>query len=195
MEVNAKYHLAEIKDDETIIKIIHRNWFYIAEQFFVIFIMTIVFFAAIFFFPMFYPDAFGDEVQKIIFFIQNTFLLALWVYGFLIWIDYYFDVWVITDERIINIEQKGLFMRKISELRYEKIQDVTSEVRGFLPTVINFGDVDVQTAGEEDNFLFRTVSDPYQIKEIIMNQMHARERKGVNEFGEFLEKKINHSKA
>lgn len=192
MNTNTKYHLSEIKEDETVIEIIHRSWFYIAEQYFVVLVMAGVFFAAAYFFPVLFPDAFGTQVQKILLFVQNSFLIAIWIYGFLIWIDYYFDVWVITSERIINIEQKGLFVRKISELKYSKIQDVTSEVTGFLQTVVNFGDVTVQTAGEEENFLFRTISDPYRIKEMIMNQMHTGEREGIDQLGKLLEEKINH---
>jgi uncharacterized membrane protein YdbT with pleckstrin-like domain len=74
--------------------------------------------------------------QSVVLFAQNFFMLVIWIYGFMIWIDYYFDIWIITSERIINIEQKGMFTRKVSELRFQKIQDVTTEVIGFLPTIL-----------------------------------------------------------
>jgi len=90
--------------------------------------------------------------------------------AFLIWIDYYFDVWIITTERVINVEQKGMFSRRVSELSYAKVQDITTEVLGFLPSMLNYGDVYVQTAGEQERFVFRTVSDPYHIKNIIAEQ-------------------------
>jgi hypothetical protein len=75
------------------------------------------------------------------------------------------------------VEQKGMFTRKVSELRYSRIQDVTTEVVGFLPTILNYGDVKIQTAAEEDEFLFRTVSDPYGVKGIIMNLIEQGEAK------------------
>jgi uncharacterized membrane protein YdbT with pleckstrin-like domain len=68
----------------------------------------------------------------------------------------------------VNIEQKGLFVRHISELNFSRIQDVTAEVEGILPTVLNYGDVLVQTAGEESRFIFRQVADPYQVKDMVM---------------------------
>jgi uncharacterized membrane protein YdbT with pleckstrin-like domain len=116
--------------------------------------------------------------------------LAVWLYSFMIWIDYYFDIWVITSERIINVEQKGLFSREVSELRYSKIQDVTMEVNGFLPTVLNYGDIRVQTAGEEEEFLFRTISDPYTIKGIIMKLQKQNEDESADQFGEMIKEKI-----
>ena len=72
--------------------------------------------------------------------------MFLWLYGFLLWIDYWLDVWIVTDERVINIEQKGLFSRSVSELHFYNVQDVTTSVRGVIPTLLNYGDVEVQTA-------------------------------------------------
>ena len=117
-------------------------------------------------------------------------MLAIWLYGFMIWIDYYFDIWVITSERIINIEQKGMFSRKASELRFQKIQDITTEVTGFLPTVFNYGDVRIQTAGTTEEFVFRTISDPYNIKNIVMKMQKTNEENSTDRIGEMLKEKI-----
>jgi uncharacterized membrane protein YdbT with pleckstrin-like domain len=165
----SKFHFKDLNQDEKIIKVLHRNWFYLLEQFFLLIVILGVFMASLVFVPVFFPDFLGGVDKSVFLFAQNFFLLAVWIYGFMIWIDYYFDIWIITSERIINIEQKGMFTRKTSELRYSKIQDVTTEVMGFLPSVLNYGDVKVQTAGEENEFVFRTISDPYNVKNIIMN--------------------------
>jgi uncharacterized membrane protein YdbT with pleckstrin-like domain len=72
----------------------------------------------------------------------------------------------------VNIEQKGLFIREMSELKIANIQDVTTEVTGVIPSVLNFGDVFVQTAGEARRFRFRQVPNPYGIKDQIMSLQH-----------------------
>ena len=95
--------------------------------------------------------------------------MLLWTLFFLTWIDYYFDVWIITTKRIINIEQRGLFSREISELNFDKIQDVSTEVLGILPTFLNYGDVQIQTAAEQEKFLFRKIPNPYEVKDLLMN--------------------------
>jgi len=81
--------------------------------------------------------------------------------------DFILDVWVVTDSRIINIEQKALFVREASELDIDRIQDVTAEVRGMLPTIFGYGDIYIQTAGEKERFVFRTVQHPYETVKII----------------------------
>lgn len=179
-----KYKFKDLRQDEQIIKVLHRNWFYLFQQFFILIIIAGIFMSGTFIAPIYLPNLFSDTSNPIIAFAQSFFVLAVWIYGFMIWIDYYFDIWIITSERIINIEQKGLFTRKASELRYQKIQDVTTEVVGFFPTILNYGDVKVQTAGEENEFVFRTISDPYGTKNIIMalqkqNEERAREEIGV----------------
>lgn len=183
--------VVQIGADEKIIKVLHRNWFYIAMQYFILILMAGLFFFALIYTPFFFPEAFGLESKKVIMLIENMFLLGLWLYGFLIWIDYYFDIWIITDQRVVNIEQKGLFMRVISELNYRKIQDVTAEEKGFIATVVNYGDVFVQTAGEQERFVFRTISDPYKIKELIMGMTRSSEREGIDELGDLLKEKID----
>ena len=117
-------------------------------------------------------------------FLLNTFLLFIWLYAFLVWVDYYFDVWIITSQRIVNIEQKGLFNREVSELQFSRIQDVTSVVDGFIPTILNFGDVYVQTAAEEERFVFRQIPDPYTIKDMVMQLSRSstpEEARKINE--------------
>ena len=190
MEDFSKFHFKDIEDGDEILHVYHRNWFYLFQQFFMMFLMLIVFVGAFLYLPLIFPDAF-DEYHTPILFFENIMMLAFWIFSFMIWIDYYFDVWIITSQRIVNVEQKGLFTRKVSELRYEKIQDVTTEVSGFIPTIINYGDVQIQTAGEDEEFMFRTVSDPYKIKSIIVELQRKNETSSTEELGEMIKEKIS----
>ena len=190
MDGFSRFHFNDIADGETIVKVVHRNWFYILQQFLGIIVALILYGTAIVFLPTFFPDLANGPLRTIIAFAENFLLLALWIFSFMVWIDYYFDVWIITSERIVNIEQQGLFSRRSSELRFSKIQDVTTEVKGFLGTVLNYGDVLIQTAGTEDEFLFRTVSDPYRIKDVIMELQKTANHDKDEEFGEMIKEKI-----
>lgn len=78
--------------------------------------------------------------------------------------DYFLDVWIVTNERIINIEQHGLFARTVSELRLNQVQDITSETKGFLETFLTYGDVHIQTAGERSRFQFKNIDNPDEVK-------------------------------
>lgn len=191
MEGFSKYHFKDLNDSEEIVRVIHRNWFYLLQQFISVFVIVVIFIGGLVYAPLFFPQMFRGQNRTILEFAENFFMLAVWIYGFLIWIDYYFDIWIITTERIINIEQKGMFTRSVSELRFSKIQDITTEVVGFIPTIINYGDVKVQTAGEENEFLFRTISDPYHVKNIIMELQKKSEKSKVENFGEMIKEKIH----
>jgi uncharacterized membrane protein YdbT with pleckstrin-like domain len=131
-------------------------------------------------------------MESLFAFIRNLFFIFTWITFFIIWIDYYFDVWIVTNQRIVNIEQKGMFSRVVSELELEKIQDVTTDVRGVIPTFLNYGDLMVQTAAERERFRFRKVPDPYAVKDLIMKLQNELEDKEENEFGEMLKEKIHH---
>jgi len=83
----------------------------------------------------------------------------------------------------VNIEQKGLFVRSMSEIFLFRIQDTTSEVKGFFPSMFNYGDVFVQSAGEQERFLFHKVPDPYGIKDRLMDMARDSHQEEV----EFME--------
>lgn len=74
---------------------------------------------------------------------------------------------MITNKRIISIKQKGFFNREISNFRIEKIQDITTKVEGIIETFFDYGDIEVQTAGEMSDFTIGNVPRPVVIKEII----------------------------
>ena len=185
------YHFEGQKNGEEILMVIHRHWFNILTHFSVIFFMILFLFGS-YFLTAFFFDEFSEQLLlNLTAFMRSLFFTFLWLLFFAIWIDYYFDVWIVTSERIINIEQKGLFTRVVSELELEKIQDVTTDVRGVIPTFLNYGHLLIQTAGERERFIFRNVPDPYKIKDTIMKLQNELENKEENQFGEMLREKIH----
>ena len=87
------------------------------------------------------------------------------------------DTWIITNERIINIEQEGLFNRTASELDLAAVQDTTAEIRGILQTLFTYGQVYVQTAGEKGRFHFKNIDNPEHVKELITRLVEDDKRR------------------
>jgi len=194
MENFNRYHFAGQKDGEKILLVAHRHWFDILTQFFFVLVLIIMLIGSYAFLPVMFPFL-GEAIGSAFFaFLENTFLLFIWIIFFIIWIDYYFDVWIITNQRVVNIEQKALFSREVSELELENIQDVTTEVSGILRTFFNFGNLYIQTASETERFVFNNVPDPYKIKDLIMNLQETQEKNEEEHFGKMLEEKIHHEK-
>jgi uncharacterized membrane protein YdbT with pleckstrin-like domain len=108
--------------------------------------------------------------------------LAIWLFYFNSLIDYYLDVWIVTNERIIVIEQKGLFSRTIAELKLYRVQDIKAEVSGIIPTLFDFGNITIQTAAEEVHFAFKQVPKPYKISRKILEVVEQDREKHLEEF-------------
>lgn len=104
-------------------------------------------------------------------FFYSLWLLFLWASFFIQWTKYYLDVWYVTEKRIIDVSQKKIFDREISNLRFDKIQDVTIDVHGFIPTLLGFGNIKVETAGENNmDFILDTVRNPDEVRRVIFSQ-------------------------
>ncbi len=101
--------------------------------------------------------------------------LILYVYYFFHVTDFFLDMWIVSNKRIVDINQSGLFSRNSAELSLDKIQDVTVDVRGVLPTIFGYGNISLQTAGTEREFMMSSVSNPNKAKDIIMKAYHAHE--------------------
>lgn len=61
------------------------------------------------------------------------------------WIAWYYSVFIVTDQRLIQITQKGLFNRSVVDLGLNKIQSTNYEVRGLQATLLGFGTIAIQT--------------------------------------------------
>jgi len=115
-------------------------------------------------------------------FLYSLWVLGVWVMLFLNWTNFYLDVWYITDRRIIDIEQKTIFHREISNLRFDKIQDITVEVRGIIATFLKFGDLRVQTAAENSrDFVMNNASRPDEMRKIIFQAHNSQKGSQIAE--------------
>lgn len=71
-------------------------------------------------------------------------LLGL-LFFFPYWINWHFSVFILTDQRFIQVRQKGLFHRAVSDIGLHQIQSVNYEVSGLQETLLGFGTIKVQT--------------------------------------------------
>ena len=162
--------------DETVQIEMRKHWFILFAELFPYAVLYVIPFVA-------YAFAAGQELalasgETLVFelspaltvFLAASWTLLIWMRVIGIWTDYFLDVWMVTSKRIIDLEQKGMFHRKSSIFRIERIQDVTVEMRGIIATLLNFGDLHVQTAGESQEFVMRGIARPKYVREVILEQ-------------------------
>lgn len=84
--------------------------------------------------------------------------------GFLSW---YYNVFIITDERVIDVDFKNLIYKNVSAAKIDNIEDVTVQMGGAIRNVLNFGTVLIQTAGERVQFEFEDVPNPQEVSKFL----------------------------
>lgn len=98
----------------------------------------------------------------------GTYWLLVWTGAFNSFTRYFLNAWVLTNKRVVAIKQRHYFNREVSSLMLNRVQDVTTNVRGILSSLLNIGDITVQSAGAEKEFSMRGIPRPEQMREIIL---------------------------
>jgi membrane protein YdbS with pleckstrin-like domain len=105
-------------------------------------------------------------------------LLTLIAVGVLLgirkWILWNLNAFLITNQRIVDFDQPGLFHRRVSETGYEKVQDVSFSQDGVLATLLDYGNVHVQTAATQAQIEFMRVHRPKDIQALITETQRSR---------------------
>lgn len=114
------------------------------------------------------PLVFEEPIQTLLTLLGVLYYLYLLLFILYAFFNYYLDIWIVTNKHVIDIEQKTIFSRSVAKQELCRIQDISSHVKGIVPTLLNYGDIHVQTAGETAYFIFRKISDPNRVVNIIL---------------------------
>lgn len=164
----AEKYFESQQSDEEVILLVRRHIMAILPVIAISALLFLIGFIAVFVLPFVAP-AFvsGFAYNVYVLFVSILFLFNM-IFLFNAWVLHYLHVAILTTEHFVEIDQAGLFSRKISEMTLEKIQDVSASQRGLVHTMFNLGSVEVQTAGEAPNFVIEYAPDPNSISEKIM---------------------------
>jgi hypothetical protein len=76
---------------------------------------------------------------------------------------------ILTDRNVTQIISNGLFSRQVSQLSLNNIEDVTADKQGIWSMVFNFGQVRIETAGEQNNFHFAYCPNPNYYGQLLLD--------------------------
>lgn len=68
--------------------------------------------------------------------------LILFFYHFIMW---YFTIYIVTNQRIRQVTQRGFFGKDVIELRLSKVQNISYNIPGFTGEIFQFGTIVIQT--------------------------------------------------
>lgn len=103
-------------------------------------------------------------------------LVGFIVQSFLTW---YFNVNIVTDERIIDVDFLSLIYHDVASAKIDNIEDVTATTGGALRAVFDFGDVLIQTAAEKNEFVFEDVPHPEKVVKFLNEMMLQEEQEKI----------------
>jgi len=95
---------------------------------------------------------------------------------FLVW---FFHVFIITDERIIDVDFLSMIYKRETAAKIDNIEDVSSVVGGAIRSIFNFGTVNVQTAGAQAQISFEDVPHPAKVKRLLNELLLEEEREKI----------------
>ncbi|MEK7555155.1 MAG: PH domain-containing protein [Patescibacteria group bacterium] len=158
--------MIQLREHEKVLSVFRRHWLVLALAIAQVMIAMVV--------AVFLPALINlgipgivENYREYITLGSTLIIQCLLITLFFIVADYYLDSWIITSERLVFIELKGLFSRTVTSMELENIQDISVEVHGILETVFKFGDVRIQSAGAAAAFVFKQVRHPYAVKDMI----------------------------
>jgi len=154
------------RPDEKIIAVYRRHPVTLIFEIAPLVLFALVIIAGALFGGVFIPAKFS-VLYPLILFSAVLFLHLFWIAAFIVLADFFLDVWILTDQRVIAVEQKTLFSRVVSECSLSKIQDTSIEISGFIPTILHYGNLTVRTASEHQDFIFKQVARPNSVSEEI----------------------------
>lgn len=103
--------------------------------------------------------------------------LLLFLYHFLMW---YYTVYIVTDQRLRQVTQKGFFGKDVVELGLSKIQSISYNIPGFGGEVLGFGTIVIQTY--VGDLIINKVEHPEKIYNKLQDAVAAAE--GIKEMHE-----------
>jgi hypothetical protein len=163
-----------LQDGEQVLQVNRRHWIYLWPNILLMLILAIVPLAGIWF----VLDAAGayEGVGALVFRVAAGIYAIYWtVRLFLTWYRYHNDVWVITNQRLVDILKSHPFSLKVSTADLVNVEDMTVDRHGFFRTVLDYGDINCQTAADNVDFLLRGIPHPREVQALV-DRERDRER-------------------
>lgn len=158
MAMDKIIELIELKPKEEVLKIERQSLLPLTPKilFFAVWFITPFFFL----FALFRLGTWGVGLFFLLIF-------SAFFYGLAVYKKWSRTVFIITDRRVIDIDQKGLFDRQISHIPFNDIDEVSYRIRGVIPTMLRYGAVRMQVSGNAADIMFQHVRNPGHVHDLL----------------------------
>ena len=98
--------------------------------------------------------------------------VLLLLYHYILW---HFSFYIVTNERIRQVSQKGLFKKSVIDLSLDKVLSVSHSVPGFFGTLFGYGTIVIQTAAGD--LIISQAARPESVHDKLQNAVDLASRK------------------
>ncbi|MEX2081210.1 MAG: PH domain-containing protein [Dehalococcoidia bacterium] len=156
----------DLQPAEQILIASRRHWAYLAWKLIPQALLAILGAAA---FIFILTTSLNSTVTLILLVLAGLWTVLFAIRSYFVWYRYQNDVWVITNQRIVDSLRKHWFHHQLASADLIDVEDMSIKKEGILPTMFNFGDVRCQTAGVAPNFILAGIPDPKEAMTVIDN--------------------------
>lgn len=115
----------------------------------------------------------GSVGSGMVFSLLAFWYMGLFTYTFINFLYWYFNVYIVTNQRIVDVDWYSLVNREVNVSQIAKIQDITANQVGVLSGIFDYGHVFIQTAGTEPNFEYSNVPHPQLVARKLQELLEA----------------------
>ena len=169
----------ELEPGEHVVKEARKHWFLFLGEllpFAILAVLPLAIPSALRIVPPLVPfaDAFNYSLP-LARVVLGVWWLLVWSVAFNSFTKYFLNAWILTNQRVVEIKQFGFFNREVSSLFLNRIEDVTTDSNGILSSLLDIGDINVQTAGTVDRFTMRGIPHPAMLRDIMLKYVSVHE--------------------
>lgn len=170
----------ELEPGEHAVKEVRKHWF--------IFLIELLPYAILLALPFAIPrvlELVNQSLSELLLWSEAGTRLALAIYFLAVWCGtfktftrYYLNLWVVTNQRIVDVRQKGFFDREVSSLLLNRVQDVMVDTEGVMFSLLDIGDIFVQSAGATERFRMKGIPHPAELRDVILKYVSEKDQVG-----------------
>ncbi len=117
---------------------------------------------------------YGSVSMYMGFFVFGVLLsISIFITGLVKW---FYNVFIITDQRIIDVQLESVFTHSYKEAQLEKIEDITHKHIGLISTIFDAGNIYIQTASKSRDFDFMLVPRPRDVQDVLNDLLELKQQ-------------------
>lgn len=134
---------------------------------------------------VYFLDTTFPTLERFVSMKSQTILIILWYtltlfFTFESFLKWYFNVYILTDKRVIDVDFSGFWHKRISEASLDNVEDASYETNKFLHIVFDYGDIFMQTAAERREFEFHAIPKPSIVHDKLTDLVQLYKQKVQN---------------